>query len=190
MKSRSRDIDSLKLSHRFEIWQAHRQQCCRCACQISERSDKYKYQSRGFETSRDLTIRRLIGYWNGAQYPAAVPCVCKHMFPFNQRWTMNTFYSWQYIRVSFDTCLDAAFYILQLRLTWAPLPTQCRLTKVVLIVAEIQLINVFILYLFSHHDIYGLVQDCNNFIANALDLLQSCTKPSIYCVKRRDVPNI
>ena len=26
----------------------------------------------------------------------------------------------------------------------------------------------------------GLVQDCSNSIANALDLLQSCTKPSIY----------
>ena len=28
-----------KLSYRFEIWQAHRQHCCRSACQISERSD-------------------------------------------------------------------------------------------------------------------------------------------------------
>ena len=26
----------------------------------------------------------------------------------------------------------------------------------------------------------GLVQDCNNSIANALELLQSCPKPSIY----------
>ena len=29
-------------------------------------------------------------------------------------------------------------------------------------------------------DIDGLVQDCSNSIANALELLQSCTKPSIY----------
>ena len=29
-------------------------------------------------------------------------------------------------------------------------------------------------------DIDGLVQDSSNFIANALKLLQSCTKPSIY----------
>ena len=29
-------------------------------------------------------------------------------------------------------------------------------------------------------NIDGLVQDCSNFIANALELLQSCTKPSIY----------
>ena len=28
-------------------------------------------------------------------------------------------------------------------------------------------------------DIYGLVQDCSNSIANALELLQSCIKPSI-----------
>ena len=55
-----------KLSYRFEIWQAHRQQCCRSACQISERSDNSKYKSRGFETSRDLTKRRLFGYWDGA----------------------------------------------------------------------------------------------------------------------------
>ena len=27
-------------------------------------------------------------------------------------------------------------------------------------------------------DINGLVQDCSNSIANALELLQSCTKPS------------
>ena len=60
-----------KLSYRFEIWQAHRQQCCRSACQISERSDNSEYKSRGFETSRDLTIRRLFGYWDGAQVSRA-----------------------------------------------------------------------------------------------------------------------
>ena len=56
-----------KLSCRFEIWQAHRQHCCRSACQISERSDNSNYKSRGFETLRDLTERRLFGYWDGAQ---------------------------------------------------------------------------------------------------------------------------
>ena len=55
-----------KLSYRFEIWQAHRQHCCRSACQISERSDNSKYKSRGFETLRDLTERRLFWYWDGA----------------------------------------------------------------------------------------------------------------------------
>ena len=56
-----------KLSYRFEIWQAHRQHCCQSACQISERSDNSKYKSRGFETWRDLTERRLSGYWDGVQ---------------------------------------------------------------------------------------------------------------------------
>ena len=38
--------------------------------------------------------------------------------------------------------------------------------------------------LHGHHKTYlyidGLVQDCSNSIANALELLQSCTKPSIW----------
>ena len=76
----------LGLSDRSKIWQAPRQHCCRGACQISKRCDDLHCQSRGFETSRDLTIRRLIGYWNGAlshiddmpswswrTYPAAHP---------------------------------------------------------------------------------------------------------------------
>ena len=67
---RSREVSKprdwyFKLSYRFEIWQAHRQHCCRSACQISERSDNSKYKSRGFETLRDLTERRLFGYWDG-----------------------------------------------------------------------------------------------------------------------------
>ena len=62
-----------KSSYRFEIWQAHRQHGCRSACQISERSDNSKYKSRGFETLRDLTKRRLLGYWEGA----LVPCVAR-----------------------------------------------------------------------------------------------------------------
>ena len=64
--SKPRDL-YLELSGRSEIWQALRQQCCRCACQISKRYDNLKYQSRGFETLRDLTERRLFGYWDGAQ---------------------------------------------------------------------------------------------------------------------------
>ena len=63
--SKPRDL-YLELSDRFEIWQALRQQCCRCVCQISKRYDNLKYQSRGFETSRGLTKRRLFGYWDGA----------------------------------------------------------------------------------------------------------------------------
>ena len=63
--SKPRDL-YLELADRSEIWQEHRQHCCWCACQISERCDNLNYQYRGFETSRDLTVRRLIGYWNGA----------------------------------------------------------------------------------------------------------------------------
>ena len=65
--SKLRDLYS-ELSDRSEIWQALRQQCCRCACRISKRYDNLKYQSRGFETSRDLTIRRLFGYWDGSRF--------------------------------------------------------------------------------------------------------------------------
>ena len=49
----------LKLSYRSEMSQASRQRCCRGACQMSERLKKYKLESRGFETSRDLAVRRL-----------------------------------------------------------------------------------------------------------------------------------
>ena len=63
--SKPRDL-YLELSDRSEIWQALRQQCCRCACQISKRYDNLKYWSRGFETLRDRTERRLFGYWDGA----------------------------------------------------------------------------------------------------------------------------
>ena len=48
-----------KLSYRFEIWQAHRQHCCRSACQISERSDNSKYKSRGFETWLSFLVLHL-----------------------------------------------------------------------------------------------------------------------------------
>ena len=54
----------LELSDHSEIWQALQQQCCRCGCQISKRYDNLKYQSHGFETLRDLTKRRLFGYWD------------------------------------------------------------------------------------------------------------------------------
>ena len=55
----------LESSHRSERWQAPRQHCCRSADQISKRYDNLN-QSGGFETLQDLTIKRLIGYWNGA----------------------------------------------------------------------------------------------------------------------------
>ena len=56
----------LELYDRSEIWQAPRQQCYRIACHISKWCNNFNCQSRGFETSQDLTTRRLIRYWNGA----------------------------------------------------------------------------------------------------------------------------
>ena len=46
----------------FEIWQADRQHCCRYACQNSKQLMHSNMQSRGYETLRDLTVRRLILY--------------------------------------------------------------------------------------------------------------------------------
>ena len=34
----------------------------------------------------------------------------------------------------------------------------------------------------TQRNIDGLAQDCSNFIANALELVQSCTKPSIWLI--------
>ena len=64
-----------KLPYRFEMWQAHRQHCCRSACQISERSDNPKCKSRGFETLRDRTERRLFGYGDKALSGDAFPFI-------------------------------------------------------------------------------------------------------------------
>ena len=63
--SKSRDL-YLELYDWFEIRQAPWQQCCRCACQITKRCEDLNYKSRVFETSRDLTIRCLVGYWSRA----------------------------------------------------------------------------------------------------------------------------
>ena len=60
----------LDFFNRSEIWQAPRQQCCRAACQISERCDNYSIQSRGFETSLDLAVRRFTAKWIEALYSA------------------------------------------------------------------------------------------------------------------------
>ena len=61
----------LELYDRSEIWREPRQRCCRCVCKISKWCDNLNHQSHDFETLRDLTIRRFIRSWNGAQ---AVRC--------------------------------------------------------------------------------------------------------------------
>ena len=63
--SNPRDL-YLKWHDRSNIWQAHRQHCSRYACHLSRRCDYFNYQSRGFQTSRNLTTRRLIEYRNRA----------------------------------------------------------------------------------------------------------------------------
>ena len=79
--SKPRYLCSVWTDH-FEIWQASGQHCCRDACQISKRCDYLNYRSRGFESSRDLTIRCLIGYWNKVLVNAMTndvltPCVVR-----------------------------------------------------------------------------------------------------------------
>ena len=97
--SKPRDL-YLELFDRSEIWQALRQHCCRCACQISKRYDNLKYQSRGFETSRDLTIRRLFGYWDGVQNSAFTGTFCRNQaidFPHKYQLSESPFYmSWRH----------------------------------------------------------------------------------------------
>ena len=46
-----------------DIWPASRQRCCWGACQMLERLKNIKPQSRGFETSRDLAVRRPSAWW-------------------------------------------------------------------------------------------------------------------------------
>ena len=59
-------LSSDLVSHRFEIWQASRQQLFRGACQIPKRSNKSEYTFRCIETLREFTIRRIREYWNRA----------------------------------------------------------------------------------------------------------------------------
>ena len=55
-----------------------------------------KHKSRGFETSRDLTIRRLIGYWNGAQHSAdCADAIIKCTFINGQIYTLNKIVDWE-----------------------------------------------------------------------------------------------
>ena len=66
---RSREVSKrywyVEWSDSSETWLAHWQHCCRCAYQTSKRCDNLIYKSRSYETSWDLTLRCLIGYWKG-----------------------------------------------------------------------------------------------------------------------------
>ena len=65
---------ALDFYNRYEIWQASRQQYCRDAIRISERCVQYNFQSRGFETSRDLAVRHLTTHWIEAQLSLINKC--------------------------------------------------------------------------------------------------------------------
>ena len=58
MSYRNISWSRLDFFNRSEIWLPPRQQCCRDACQIAERYDYYNIQSRGFEASWHLAVRR------------------------------------------------------------------------------------------------------------------------------------
>ena len=84
---RSREVSKprgwqFKLSYRFEIWQAHRQHCCRSTCQISERSYNSKYKSSGFETYNKtyLILKQAPGLnvWSKIQVhrEICIQCIC------------------------------------------------------------------------------------------------------------------
>ena len=54
-----------RLFNRCEIWQASQQRCYWDICQVSK-PYYHNIQSRGFETARDLAVRRLTAQWTEA----------------------------------------------------------------------------------------------------------------------------
>ena len=66
VQSRSRRIGSWTYRIPLKLLRLHGSTVAEVPVKMSERSDNLKHQSRGFETSRDLT--RLIRYWNGVEF--------------------------------------------------------------------------------------------------------------------------
>ena len=64
VKSRCCEIRCLTFLIALKLYRRHGS--CRDACQISERCDHYSIKSRGTETSRNLSVRRLIAKWTEA----------------------------------------------------------------------------------------------------------------------------
>ena len=65
--SRNREIDSLDCRIHSKLDSHHHHTAVKMPVKFQGDRKKNKYKSHGFETSRDLTRRRLIKYWNGAQ---------------------------------------------------------------------------------------------------------------------------
>ena len=61
--SKPRDLYS-ELYDRSDIWQARRQQCCLCACQISKRYDNLNHRFRGYGTAQNLAMSYRILKWD------------------------------------------------------------------------------------------------------------------------------
>ena len=69
VKSRSREFGSYDDRIALKFWKVIRQRCCRGTCQISGQLEKPKPTSHGFETSRDLAVRRSSAQWIEALVP-------------------------------------------------------------------------------------------------------------------------
>ena len=72
----------LELSYRSEILQASRQPCCRGVCYISERLERSKPESHGFEAARDLAVGRPSAYGMETQGPrnTSSKCISWHKY--------------------------------------------------------------------------------------------------------------
>ena len=68
--------------------------------------------------------------------------------------------------------------ILKIMMIWLDL--MCKILSV-RILTQISATNRKVCCIASTVYVVGLVQDCSNSIANALELLQSCTEPSMCC---------
>ena len=62
----ARDIGCYNDRIGLEFGRAYRQRCCLGACHVSEPLEHFKTESRSFETSRDLPVRRQSAKWNEA----------------------------------------------------------------------------------------------------------------------------
>ena len=93
--SEQRDL-YLEMYGRSEIWQHLGSSAAEVLVKISKRCDNLNYESRGFESLRDLTIRRLIGYWNGVSTLSTnIECLNK----FVKEWRAVAQMGWNYFGV-------------------------------------------------------------------------------------------
>ena len=69
--SKPRD-SGLNFSNRSGIWQTPRWHRCRHRYQVSKQYDHYNTQSRGYKTSRDLSVRCFTAWWIEAQVCLAI----------------------------------------------------------------------------------------------------------------------